>query len=379
MNGVAFALLSQDGKARRGRLATAHGTVETPAFIPVGTAATVKAMTPDDVRATGAEIVLANTYHLMLRPGAERIARLGGLHRFMNWPGPLLTDSGGYQVMSLAELRKIDEQGVTFQSHIDGARHALTPERSVEIQRLLDADVTMAFDECTPFPASEDETARSMRLSMRWAERSRAAFLARSGYGIFGIVQGGMFPELRRESAKTLTALEFDGYAIGGLAVGEDAATRDAMLEASEALLPADRPRYLMGVGKPADIVAAVLRGVDMFDCVLPTRSGRTAQAFTRHGALNLRNSRHADDDRPLDAECHCSACAGYSRAYLHHLSKAGEILGAMLLTRHNLTYYQDLMAGLRVAIERGALAAYVAAFERLQAAGDVPARGPAR
>ncbi len=379
MSGVDFTLLAQDGKARRGRLATAHGTVETPAFMPVGTAATVKAMTPDDVRATGAEIILANTYHLMLRPGAERIARLGGLHRFMSWPGPILTDSGGYQVMSLAELRKIDENGVTFQSHLDGARHTLTPERSIEIQRLLDADVAMAFDECTPFPSNEDETARSMRLSMRWAERSRAAFVARPGYGIFGIVQGGMFPALRQESATTLTALGFDGYAIGGLAVGEDAATRDAMLEASENLLAADRPRYLMGVGKPADIVAAAARGVDMFDCVLPTRSGRTAQAFTRHGALNLRNARHADDDRPLDAECRCPACTGYSRAYLHHLSKAGEILGAMLLTRHNLTYYQDLMAGLRAAIERGAFCAYVAAFERLQSAGDVPARGPAR
>jgi queuine tRNA-ribosyltransferase len=379
VNGVAFALLARDGKARRGRLTTAHGTVETPAFMPVGTAATVKAMAPDDVRATGAEIILANTYHLMLRPGAERIARLGGLHRFMNWPGPLLTDSGGYQVMSLAELRKLDEQGVTFQSHIDGARHTLTPERSIEIQRLLGADITMAFDECTPFPASEDDAARSMRLSMRWAERSRAAFQPRPGYGVFGIVQGGMFRALREESAVTLTALAFDGYAIGGLAVGEDATTRDAMLEASEAQLPADRPRYLMGVGKPADIVAAVTRGVDMFDCVLPTRSGRTAQAFTRRGALNLRNARHADGDRPLDADCRCPACAGYSRAYLHHLSKAGEILGAMLLTRHNLTYYQDLMAEIRAAIDDRAFGAYVVEFARRQAAGDVPARGPAR
>ncbi|HSE76562.1 MAG TPA: tRNA guanosine(34) transglycosylase Tgt [Alphaproteobacteria bacterium] len=379
MNGVAFTLLSRDGKARRGRLTTAHGAVETPAFMPVGTAATVKAMTPGDVRATGAEIILANTYHLMLRPGAERIARLGGLHRFMNWPGPLLTDSGGYQVMSLAELRKIDERGVTFQSHIDGARHTLTPERSIEIQQLLGADITMAFDECTPYPASEDDTARSMRLSMRWAERSLAAFQPRPGYGVFGIVQGGMFRALREESAAMLTALAFDGYAIGGLAVGEDAATRDAMLEASEAQLPVDRPRYLMGVGKPADIVAAAARGVDMFDCVLPTRSGRTAQAFTRRGALNLRNARHADDDRPLDADCRCPACTGYSRAYLHHLSKAGEILGAMLLTRHNLTYYQDLMTEIRAAIDDRAFGAYVVEFARLQAAGDVPARGPAR
>jgi queuine tRNA-ribosyltransferase len=374
-----FTLVGEDGQARRGRLATAHGTVETPAFMPVGTAGTVKAMTPEDVRAAGAEIILANTYHLMLRPGPERIARLGGLHRFMNWPGPILADSGGYQVMSLSSLRKIDETGVAFQSHLDGSRHVLSPERSIEIQRLLDADITMAFDECTAFPASEAEASASMRLSMRWARRSRDAFALRPGYGLFGIVQGGMYPALREESANALVAIGFDGYAIGGLAVGEDAETRNAMLDATIRFLPAGRPRYLMGVGKPADIVAAVERGVDMFDCVLPTRSGRTAQAFTRTGALNLRNSRHAEDDRPLDADCRCAACTGYSRAYLHHLVKCGEILGAMLLTRHNITYYQDLMAGLRLAIETRTLGAHIAEFKRLQTLGDVPARGPAR
>ena len=346
MSAAAFTLVDRDGQARRGRLETAHGTVETPAFMPVGTAGTVKAMTPGDVRSAGAEIILANTYHLMLRPGAERIARLGGLHRFMNWPGPILTDSGGYQVMSLASLRKVDETGVTFQSHLDGARYVLGPERSIEIQLLLDADIAMAFDECTSFPASEAEAATSMRLSMRWARRSRDAFVQRPGYGLFGIVQGGMYPALREESAKALTDIGFDGYAIGGLAVGEDAATRNAVLEATERFLPAERPRYLMGVGKPADIVAAVARGVDMFDCVLPTRSGRTAQAFTRTGALNLRNSRHAEDDRPLDAECRCAACTGYSRAYLHHLVKAGEILAAMLLTHHNVTRSEERRVG---------------------------------
>jgi queuine tRNA-ribosyltransferase len=364
MTGLGFQLLARDGRARRGRLITAHGTIETPAFMPVGTAATVKAMTPEDVRATGAEIVLCNTYHLMLRPGAERIDRLGGLHRFMNWPGPILTDSGGYQVMSLAELRKIDEQGVEFQSHLDGgARHLLTPERSIEIQRLLDANITMAFDECTPYPASETEAAASMRLSMRWAQRSKRAFVERPGYGLFGIVQGSVYPGLRAESARALIELGFDGYAVGGLAVGEGTALMLTTLEATEPHLPDDRPRYLMGVGKPSDLVAAVARGIDMFDCVLPTRSGRTAQAFTRQGALNLRNARYADDADPLDADCRCPACRFYSRAYLHHLIKANEILGAMLLTRHNLTYYQDLMASLRAAIEAGQLAAVAAEF----------------
>jgi queuine tRNA-ribosyltransferase len=366
MSGLKFDLLARDGRARRGRLTTAHGTIETPAFMPVGTAATVKAMTPEDVRATGAEILLCNTYHLMLRPGAGRIERLGGLHKFMNWPGPILTDSGGYQVMSLSDLRKISEQGVEFQSHLDGgARHLLTPELSIQIQHQLDADITMAFDECTPYPATEAEAAASMRLSMRWAERSKRAFVERPGYGLFGIVQGSVYPALRAESTRALVDIGFDGYAIGGLAVGEGTALMLATLEATEPDLPSDRPRYLMGVGKPSDLIAAVLRGVDMFDCVLPTRSGRTAQAFTREGALNLRNARYADDAGPLDAECRCPACRSYSRAYLHHLIKANEILGAMLLTRHNVTYYQDLMASLRAAIEAGRLARHAAEFER--------------
>jgi queuine tRNA-ribosyltransferase len=372
MTGVRFELLAEDGAARRGRLHTAHGTIETPAFMPVGTAATVKAMTPAMLRQTGAEIVLANTYHLMLRPGAERIARLGGLHRFMAWPGPILTDSGGYQVMSLAERRTLDEAGVTFASHLDGRRHQLTPERAVEIQDLLDATVTMVLDECTPYPIAPDAAAASMRRSMRWAERSRAAYRARAGYGLFGIVQGSVFPELRAESAEALVAVGFDGYAIGGLAVGEPQALMFAVLEATVSTLPADRPRYLMGVGKPEDLAGAVARGVDLFDCVLPTRSGRTAQAWTRFGPLNLRNARHADDPRPLDPDCACPVCAAHARAYLHHLVKAGEILGAMLLTWHNLCYYQALMAGFRAAIERGALAPFAARLEHARAGGDL-------
>jgi len=354
--GIGFQVVARAGAARLGRLETAHGVIDTPTFMPVGTAATVKAMTPEGVAATGARILLGNTYHLMLRPGAARIAALGGLHRFMNWPHAILTDSGGFQVMSLAALRKITEQGVEFRSHLDGSRHLLTPERSVEIQRLLGADITMAFDECTPFPVEREQAAASMELSMRWAERSRAAFAERPGHGIFGIVQGGVHADLRRQSAARLVAIGFDGYAIGGLAIGEGQATTFAMIEATVPALPADRPRYLMGVGKPADIVGAVRRGVDMFDCVLPTRSGRTGQAFTRSGALNLRNARHADDPSPLDPDCRCPACTGFSRAYLHHLTKAGEILASMLLTAHNLTYYADLMAGLRAAIAAGRL-----------------------
>jgi queuine tRNA-ribosyltransferase len=364
---IGFEVVAREGAARRGRLVTAHGAVETPVFMPVGTAATVKAMTAEGVAATGARLVLGNTYHLMLRPGAERVAALGGLHHFMNWPYAILTDSGGFQVMSLAKLRKIAEDGVTFRSHLDGSAHLLTPERSIEIQRLLGADVTMALDECTPYPSAPDTVERSMELSLRWAERSRRAFVERPGHGIFGIVQGGIHPDLRRHSATRLNEIGFDGYAVGGLAIGEGQATTFAVLDATVPALPAGRPRYLMGVGKPADLVGAVMRGIDMFDCVLPTRSGRTAQAFTRRGSLNLRNARHADDTAPLDRECACPACTGYSRAYLHHLCKSGEILGAMLLTAHNLQYYADLMADMRRAIERGALAIFVAAFAEAQ------------
>jgi len=361
--GVQFTIDAVDGRARVGRLDTGHGTVDTPAFMPVGTAATVKALTPDMVRATGAGMVLANTYHLMLRPGAERVARLGGLHRFMNWPGPILTDSGGFQVMSLAGLCSIDEVGVDFRSHIDGARVFLTPERAVEIQDLLDATITMVLDECTAFPATHQEAAASMRRSMRWAGRSREAFRARDGYGLFGIVQGGVYPDLRSESAATLTGIGFDGYAIGGLAVGEGQATMFGVLDATVALLPADRPRYLMGVGTPADIVGAVARGVDLFDCVLPTRSGRTGQAFTQAGTLNLRNARHAEDMNPIDASIDCPASRLYSRAYLHHLVRAKEILAAILLTWHNVAFYQQLMADLRRAIAEGRLREFAARF----------------
>jgi queuine tRNA-ribosyltransferase len=335
--------------------------------MPVGTAGTVKAMTSEGVAATGAQIVLGNTYHLMLRPGAERVATLGGLHRFMNWPHAILTDSGGFQVMSLAGRRTISEAGVTFRSHLDGSLYELTPERSVAIQHLLGADVTMALDECTPYPAAPEAVEASMELSMRWAERSRRAFVERPGYGVFGIVQGGVHPDLRLRSVARLIDVGFDGYAIGGLAIGEGQTTTFAVLDATAPALPEDRPRYLMGVGKPADLVGAVLRGVDMFDCVLPTRSGRTAQAFTRRGSVNLRNARHADDPAPLDSECHCPACEGYSRAYLHHLCRSGEILGSMLLTAHNLRYYADLMAIMRAAIEAGSLADFAIEFESLQ------------
>jgi queuine tRNA-ribosyltransferase len=365
---LAFSVLAQDGAARRCRLETAHGVVETPSFMPVGTAATVKAMTPEGVAATGAQIVLANTYHLMLRPGAERVAALGGLHRFMNWPHTILTDSGGFQVMSLAALRKIDETGVTFRSHLDGSAHVLTPERSVEIQHLLGADITMAFDECTPFPSPRDAVEASMELSMRWAARSRTRFVERPGHGIFGIVQGGTHPDLRLRAAAALRDIGFDGYAVGGLAVGEGQQTMLAILDATVPALPAARPHYLMGVGKPGDLVEAVRRGIDLFDCVLPTRSGRTAQAFTRGGTLNLKNARHAPDPAPLDPLCRCPACTGYSRAYLHHLTRCGEILGNMLLTAHNLTYYADLMAEMRNAIETGSFGDFAAGFAAAQA-----------
>ena len=368
-----FSLLARDGAARRGRMTTAHGTVDTPAFMPVGTAATVKAMRPEEVAATGARIILANTYHLMQRPGAERVGELGGLHRFMNWRRPILTDSGGFQVMSLAKLREIDEKGVVFRSHLDGSRFELSPERSMAIQELLGSDITMAFDECTPFPAEEDAARASMELSMRWAERSKSAFRPRCGHALFGIVQGSIYPELRLRSAAALRAVGFDGYAVGGLAVGEGQERMFAVLDATVPALPEDRPRYLMGVGKPDDIVGAVRRGIDLFDCVLPTRSGRTAQGFTRRGTVNLRNARHAGDPRPLDAECGCGTCTQYSRAYLHHLVRAEEILGPMLLTAHNLRYYADLMAELRAAIETGQFDAVAAHLAARQEEGDIP------
>jgi queuine tRNA-ribosyltransferase len=364
---VGFEVLGRDGAARRGRLVTAHGVVDTPVFMPVGSAGTVKAMTPAGVAATGARILLGNTYHLMLRPGAERVAGLGGLHRFMNWPYGILTDSGGFQVMSLAARRIIAEAGVTFRSHLDGSLYELTPERSVAIQHLLGADITMAFDECTPYPSPREAIESSMELTMRWAERSRHTFIDRPGHGIFGIVQGGIDPDLRLRSAATAIDIGFDGYAVGGLAIGEGQQAMFAVLDATVPALPEDRPRYLMGAGKPDDLVGAVKRGIDMFDCVLPTRSGRTAQAFTRHGTVNLRNARHAGDPAPLDSECRCPACTGYSRAYLHHLSRAGEILGSMLLTAHNLQYYADLMAAMRVAIETSSFAVFAAAFESRQ------------
>lgn len=372
MTAFRFELLATDGAARLGRVHTAHGPMDTPAFMPVGTAATVKAMMPESVASTGAQTILGNTYHLMLRPGAERVGRLGGLHKFMNWPGPILTDSGGFQVMSLAKLRKMTEEGVAFQSHIDGSRHLLTPERSMQIQHLLDADITMAFDECTPFPATHEQAADSMRLSMRWARRSRDAFVERPGYGLFGIVQGGIHQDLRTESAEALRGIGFDGYAIGGLAVGEGQELMFQTLDFTTPLLPTDRPRYLMGVGKPSDIIGAVLRGVDMFDCVMPTRSGRTAQAFTRRGTVNLRNARHQDDPRPLSEDCACPACRNYSRAYLHHLIRSEEILGPMLLTWHNIQFYQDTMRGLRAAIAEGRVQDFAAQALADEARGDI-------
>ena len=373
MTAGAFEIRARDGAARLGRLATAHGTVRTPAFMPVGTAATVKGVQPEAVAAAGAEMILANTYHLMLRPGAEIVAALGGLRKFMNWPGPILTDSGGFQVMSLSGRRTIDEDGVVFRSHIDGGRHALSPERAVEIQHLLGSDVSMALDECTAFPATEDEVAVSMRRSMRWAARSRRAFAPRPGRLLFGIVQGGVHGHLRRESASVLTGIGFDGYAVGGLAIGEGQARTFAVLDETVPGLPAAAPRYLMGAGTPSDIVGAVMRGIDLFDCVLPTRSGRTGRAFTGRGTVNIRNTRHAADPRPLDADCPCPVCARYARAYLHHLFRAREMLGPILLTTHNLHRYQQLMAGLRAAIRGGVLAAFAAAHAAGEAEGDIP------
>ena len=372
MTAFKIEVFATDGAARLGRLHTAHGPMDTPAFMPVGTAATVKAMMPESVAATGAQMILGNTYHLMLRPGAERVERLGGLHEFMNWQGPILTDSGGFQVMSLAKLRKMSEEGVAFQSHIDGSKHLLTPERSMQIQHMLDADVTMAFDECTPFPATPEQAAESMRLSMRWARRSRDAFVERPGYGLFGIVQGGVYRDLRAESAEALQKIGFDGYAVGGLAVGEGQELMFQTLDVTTPLLPTDKPRYLMGVGKPSDIIGAVLRGIDMFDCVMPTRSGRTAQAFTWRGTVNLRNARHQDDPRPLSESCSCPACRNYSRAYLHHLIRSEEILGPMLLTWHNIQFYQDVMRGLRAAIAEGRVAQFAAQAQADEARGDI-------
>jgi queuine tRNA-ribosyltransferase len=368
-----FTLHATDGMARAGTIETPRGAIRTPAFMPVGTAATVKAMMPESVAATGADILLGNTYHLMLRPTAERINRLGGLHRFMNWDKPILTDSGGFQVMSLSDLRKLTETGVTFKSHIDGSRHALTPERSMEIQKLLGSDIVMCFDECPALPADRARIAESMRLSMRWAARSKEAFGDRPGHMLFGIQQGGLEEDLRAESAAALRDVGFDGYAVGGLAVGEGQEAMFGCLDYAPGQLPVDKPRYLMGVGKPDDIVGAVKRGIDMMDCVLPSRSGRTGQAWTRRGQLNIKNARHQDDPRPLDKDCTCPACRNYSRAYLHHVFRAQEMISGMLLTWHNLHYYQELMQGLRDAISAGRFAAFEAQFHAQRAEGDIP------
>ena len=362
-----FTISATDGKARTGCIKMQRGDIRTPAFMPVGTAATVKAMKPETVREIGADIILGNTYHLMLRPGAERVARLGGLHKFMNWHRPILTDSGGYQVMSLSDLRKLTEQGVEFRSHIDGSKHMLTPERSMEIQRLLGSDIVMAFDECPRADQPRDVIAESMELSMRWAKRSRTGFDSGGEHAaksaLFGIQQGALDKDLRQISAEKLTEIGFDGYAVGGLAVGEGQEAMFATLDFAPDQLPEDKPRYLMGVGKPDDLVGAVERGIDMFDCVLPTRSGRNGQAFTWHGPLNLRNAKHAEDTGPLDDKCACNVCQTYSRAYLHHLQKSGEILGAMLVTEHNLSFYQQLMQAMRDAIAEGRFATFASEF----------------
>lgn len=374
MNGFDFTLLNTDAGARRGRILTPHGTVETPAFMPVGTAGAVKGLYPAEVKALGAEILLGNTYHLMLRPGAEQVAALGGLHRFMGWDGAILTDSGGFQVMSLATLRKLDKDGVTFRSHIDGSEHRLTPERSIEIQTLLGSDIVMQLDECTELPAEPGELERAMELSLAWAERSKAAFGAGNGRGLFGIVQGGDDGALRARSAAALTQIGFDGYAIGGLAVGEPQATMFEMIAHTAPALPTGRPRYLMGVGKPDDLLGVVLRGIDMFDCVHPTRAGRHGHAYTRFGVVNLKNARHREDSRPLDAESPNENARTWQRAYLHHLVKANEMLGAMILSQINLAYYQELMAGLRAAIERDSVADHVAEVREGWERGDLVA-----
>ena len=372
MTSTGFTKHAQDGKARSGVIQTPRGEIRTPAFMPVGTAATVKAMMPESVASTGADILLGNTYHLMLRPTAERVAALGGLHKFMNWDKPILTDSGGFQVMSLAGLRKLTERGVTFKSHIDGSKHEITPERSMEIQELLGSDIVMCFDECPALPADRDRIAESMRLSMRWAKRSREAFGDRPGHMLFGIQQGGLEEDFRQESAEALREIGFDGYAVGGLAVGEGQQAMFSTLDFSTDMLPEDKPRYLMGVGKPDDIVGAVARGIDMMDCVLPSRSGRTGQVFTRRGVLNIKNARHQDDPRPLDENCSCSACRNYSRAYLHHVFRSQEIISSMLLTWHNLQYYQDIMAGMRTAIAAGRFTQWQADFHAGREQGDI-------
>ena len=373
-NEFSFRLIATDGKARRGELSMPRGTVRTPAFMPVGTAGTVKAMYLDQVRDLGSDIILGNTYHLMLRPGAERVARLGGLHEFARWPYPILTDSGGFQVMSLSKLRKLTENGVTFRSHIDGAAYEMSPERSIEIQGLLDSDIQMQLDECVALPAKPKEIERAMELSLRWAERCKTAFGEQSGKAMFGIVQGGDVAELRIRSAQALKAMDLKGYSIGGLAVGEPQAVMLDMLELTCPELPEEKPRYLMGVGTPDDILKSVARGIDMFDCVMPTRAGRHGLAYTRRGKINLRNARHADDPRPLDEESDCPAARDYSRAYLHHLVKSGESLGAMLLSWNNLSYYQRLMQDIRDAIEAQAFADRAAAITEGWARGDLPA-----
>jgi queuine tRNA-ribosyltransferase len=361
MPGLSFTIHATDGAARTGVIAMTRGEIRTPAFMPVGTAATVKAMKPEDVRSSGADIILGNTYHLMLRPGAERIARLGGLHAFMGWDRPILTDSGGYQVMSLSELTKVTEEGVAFSSHLDGTRHMLSPERSIEVQNLLGSDIAMAFDQLLPADANRDQQTAAMERSMRWAERSKAAF---TGDGaLFGIQQGGLDEELRGRSAEALIGIGFDGYAIGGLAVGEGQEAMCRVLDFAAPMLPSDKPRYLMGVGKPDDLVEAVLRGIDMFDCVLPTRSGRTGQAFTADGPINIRNARFAEDREPVEPGCPCPACTTFSRAYVHHLVRSGEILGAMLMTEHNLWFYQRLMQAMRDAISEARLRAFAGSF----------------
>ena len=369
---ISFDLHGTDGKARTGVIKTPRGDIRTPAFMPVGTVATVKAMMPESVAATGADILLGNTYHLMLRPTAERMANLGGLHKFMNWEKPILTDSGGFQVMSLSDLRKMSEHGVTFKSHIDGSKHELTPERSMEIQKLLGSDIVMCFDECPALPADRQRITESMEMSMRWAQRSRDAFGDRPGHALFGIQQGGLEEDLRARSAEALRGIEFDGYAVGGLAVGEGQEAMFNVLDFAPDQLPVDKPRYLMGVGKPDDIVGAVKRGIDMMDCVLPSRSGRTGQVFTRRGVLNIKNARHADDPRPLDENCSCPACSKYSRAYLHHVFRAQEMISGMLLTWHNLQYFQDIMDGMRGAIAAGTFTAWEADFHAGRAQGDI-------